>query len=427
MLNKRKKFLFIIYIFVIFISSKYFIDNDEKVVLNKLETSNYVELNPFIIRDGGIGPKDYTWSEAAMQPWCSGGGTKNNPYIISNIKINGQTQERCCIYIVSSTVFFKIKDCEFYNSRHVAYAGIKLSHVSNGKIINTKCFDNTVGIRIEDSDNINIINNHIFDNEYGILMFSTTQVNILSNNASNNHYGSGISVSSGDSYNISNNIVNNNHYGLFLGGSNNILVSKNNVKNNYYGIGIYDTFNSFFITNTILNSYTGIDFMNSQNNLITSCEIDFNSYGGGLYMYESFNNNITFNKLSFNNIGIHLTRCDLNRFEHNTIISNYSQGITLFQSSKNIFFQNFLYEHSIGIYLYTQSNNNTFHANYLANNGECIRLDSTCLNNIFTDNRCVVSIKSKISGFNQIILLTLFGSCSIVIVVIKRRLKIIRF
>ena len=423
---KRIEFLFIIFIFIIVSNLNFsncsLIHNKgihERIIIDKPKASDYLELNPFIIRDGGIGPKDYTWAEAVMEPWCSGGGTENNPYIISNIIINGQTQELCCINIASSTVFFQIKDCIFYNSRHVGYGGIKLTHVLNGEILNNKCFSNTVGIRIEDSDNINITNNNISDNEYGLMMFSTSQVNIISNNASNNYDGSGISVNSGNSYTISSNIVNNNHYGVSVSSSNNILMENNYAKGNYYGVGIYSTFNSVVLHNTILNSYTGIDFMNSDNNFISVCDIQNNSYGGGLHMYESFNNNFTFNKFSYNNPAIQLSSCDSNTFEQNTLISNENAAIALLQSSYNLFIRNTLRDHSTGISLTYQSNNNTFLKNNLFNNRVCIRLDTSCVGNVFIDNVCGYEMPT-IPGFQLLFFVTFFSVLSMIFVIQKR-------
>lgn len=343
-------------------------DFDRDIIPNKLKTSDYLELNPFIIRDGGIGPSDYTWAGAASQPWCSGGGTKNNPYIISNIIINGQTQELSCIRIATSTVFFKIKDCIFYNSRHVGYAGIMLSHVLNGEIVNNKCFSNTVGIRIEDSDNINITNNIITDNEYGIMTFDSSQVDILFNNASNNDYGSGIRASNGDSYNISGNIANNNHYGLSVSNSNNILMENNYAKANYYGVGIYSTFDSALINTTVLNSYTGIDFMHSDNNVINYCDV-YNSDGDVLDMYESSNNNFSFNKFTHNNWGLDLTRCHGNKFEQNEIASNLNYGISLFGGNMNTFVQNEVLNNDQGIYLYSGTQLNRVYRNIFKANG----------------------------------------------------------
>ena len=390
MKNLRKKNLILIILVFIFGFSLLFNTNfnNEIIITNKPKASDYLELNPFIIRDGGIGPKDYTWAEAVMQPWCTGGGTKNNPYVISNIIINGQAQDLCCIYIVSSTVFFKIKDCIFYNSRHVAYGGIKLSHVSNGQILYNKCFNNTVGIRIEDSDNININNNIINDNEYGLMMFSTSQINIISNNASNNHYGSGIRVYNGDSYRIIGNIANNNHYGLSLGGnSNEILMSNNYAKGNYYGIGIYSTFNSALINNTVLNSHTGIDFMDSNNNIVNYCDV-FNSDGDVLYMYESFDNNFSFNKFSHNNWGISMRKCDGNKFEQNEISSNSYHGIRLSGSNKNELVQNeIIFNSDQGIKLISGSQFNNVSGNIISNPGSIgIDIDSGCNNNLFYEN-----------------------------------------
>lgn len=318
-------------------------DISKNFVSDKPKMSNYFELTPFAI------PNDYTWAQAVTQPWCSGAGTENNPYIISNVKIDAQNQNIWCLSIESTSVFFQIKNSIFYNSES---SGIRLTNVQNGELLNNTCY--------------------------------------------------------------------NNHYGICVESSNNILMESNYVKGNYYGIGIYSTDNSKLLDSTILNSYTAIDFMHSDNNIISTCVMRNNSYGGGLSMYESFNNKITFNSFSYNDPAIHLTRCDSNTFDQNTLISNENAAIQFFQSSYNLFTKNTIRGHSTAILLSPQSNENIISENIMIDNNVCIRDNGE--NNVISGNICLTMpiiftlISLVIIFINALISLT-------VVVIVKKRKK----
>ena len=348
---KRINFLLIGFTFIIVMNMTYTVyylasykDASKNIIDNKPNTSDYFELSPFSI------PNDYTWSQAAMQPWCSGAGTEHNPYIISSVKIDAQNQHIRCLSIESTSVFFQIKNSIFRNSES---NGIRLYHVQNGALLNNSCF--------------------------------------------------------------------NNHYGIFVTSSSNILMENNYVEGNYYGVGIYSTDNSELLDTTILHSYTAIDFMHSDNNVISSCVMRNNYYGGGLDMYESFNNEITFNSFSYNDPAIHLTRCDYNTFDQNTLISNENAGIQFFQSSYNIFTKNTIRDHSTAILLSSQSNENTIRENIMIDNNVCIRDSGE--GNVFIGNMCLQTpmIILIIIGIISLVINALISI--FVVVIVKRRKK----
>jgi len=139
-------------------------DISENFVSDKPNTSDYLELTPFNI------PNDYTWAQAAMQPWCSGAGTENNPYIISNVKIDAQNQNIWCVFIESTSVFFQIKNSLFRNSDS---GGIRLYNVQNGELLNNTCYNSHYGILVGSSNNILMENNYVKGNYYGIGIYST--------------------------------------------------------------------------------------------------------------------------------------------------------------------------------------------------------------------------------------------------------------
>ncbi|MFX0083536.1 MAG: NosD domain-containing protein [Candidatus Hodarchaeota archaeon] len=209
---------------------------------NKLEISSYLELSPVFIDGtaGGVGAHNWTWVES--QPWFGGGdGSSLNPYIIENIEINGGGAGNC-FEIISSDVYFVIRNCNFYNSGTEAYnAGLRLSYVRNGLIIDSIFSNNGYnGIYMSDCANNSISGNKMNRNIYfredtsqqlghGIFLIKSNNNTILENTMSNNAY-CGICLKMYSNYNdiLYNEGKNNIDRGLFLEASsyNNIIGNK---------------------------------------------------------------------------------------------------------------------------------------------------------------------------------------------------------
>ena len=66
--------------------------------------------------------ENFTWSEtASVYPWCSGSGTKEDPYIIEKVYIDGQFIGKDYLYysnilIRHSRVHFIIRNCSLHRS-----------------------------------------------------------------------------------------------------------------------------------------------------------------------------------------------------------------------------------------------------------------------------------------------------------------------
>lgn len=183
--------------------------------------SGYWILNPLLIDNTGIG--DYTWLEVANLPWCTGSGTLVDPYIINNIKINGLNQASC-LTIRSSSVYFEIQNCSFYNSGSNLYdGGIKLIATLNGKLISNNCsFNNGNGIVVISCQSIVIAENSINHNERaGIVLIDSSNIDIMDNKETinfNDLYG--IYLFNSHYNDITNNTINNNGIGIYLNQSN---------------------------------------------------------------------------------------------------------------------------------------------------------------------------------------------------------------
>ena len=111
--------------------------------IQNLKSANSWILSPFIIDNSGGG--DYTWAEAALEEWCSGSGTWNDPYLIENVSINGFYISTCLEIRNSFNIPFSVKNCTFYNSGF-SYHGIRLDNARNGKIINSNALNCQYGI-----------------------------------------------------------------------------------------------------------------------------------------------------------------------------------------------------------------------------------------------------------------------------------------
>ena len=84
---------------------------------------------------------DDNWSDTSdNKDWCSGSGTYEDPYVISNCIIDGDNSVTgSCILIQNTNEYFQIINCTLYDSSVIGIrdAGISLDRVENGTI--TKC------------------------------------------------------------------------------------------------------------------------------------------------------------------------------------------------------------------------------------------------------------------------------------------------
>jgi len=208
-----------------------------------LNSSGFWEIAPFII-DGDEsgwdvyqGSDGHNWSWAISQPWCSGLGTWNNPYIIENITINAQYQGSC-IRIVDTFKYYVIRNVTVFNSGYdYSDAGIRLEWTENGEIVNSTISFNWNGIIFNDGvHGITISNNDINSNNKNGIFF---EYNCNYNNISENtifYNINGISIFDSQYNSISDNWIvasyygNQNSYGIYLDHSNYNHIFRNNIE-----------------------------------------------------------------------------------------------------------------------------------------------------------------------------------------------------
>ncbi|MFX1305021.1 MAG: right-handed parallel beta-helix repeat-containing protein, partial [Promethearchaeota archaeon] len=101
----------------------------------KIKENSLIISGPISINDA------QDWIDLKNEGKCVGEGTQIDPYIISNLKINGNGL--ICIAISQvRDVYYKILNCELYNGSY----GIKITYADMGDIIGNNISYNTYGI-----------------------------------------------------------------------------------------------------------------------------------------------------------------------------------------------------------------------------------------------------------------------------------------
>lgn len=326
---------------------------------SKPKISGFWVLNPLLIDDSG--ELGYNWTEVSVQPWCTGNGSWNNPYIIEYVSIiqssNNSYPTHSCLEIKNSNVFFIIRHSSFYNS---SANGIKLNSVLNGALINNTFSSNNYGIRVYNSNNTILSGNSLSSNYLnGIHLEESNKNNISGNNVIYNGFN-GLTLELSNNNKISaNNISYNGDIGICLETSNNNTLSGNIANDNYIGIflgeilmvGWYERYfqgeskNNNVLGNTVNSNHNkGIFIIGTYNNIIGN-NASYNSYFG-IYLSSSNYTTISDNNVSYNgDIGICLDRSDNNVISGNKI--NYNQiGIYLYHSKYNYIVNN-VFNHNL--------------------------------------------------------------------------------
>jgi len=167
----------------------------------------------------------------------NGNGSKENPYIIENLEIDGGGYGYC-IYIGNTSCHFKIINCKLYNASgkyklpYYTKSGLIFYNLTNGSIENTKLFNNGFfGIHLIKSICNNISYNEIFDNEADGIYLQNSEESVLYGNKIYSHKGDGIYLENSIHNNITKNRVSSNFRGIHLSNSYNNSISNNVFKN----------------------------------------------------------------------------------------------------------------------------------------------------------------------------------------------------
>jgi len=287
----------------------------------EIVASSVIVSTPIVIND------DNDWIDLINSGRCTGQGTLNNPYVISNLKIDGVGSE-CILIALVQDVYYKIVNCNLYNGSY----GVRTSYAEMGDIIGNNISYNTVGISTMPYSPFYCRNKVITGN-------------IISHNTEEG-------VDAGYFYDVEisgNEITHNGGYGIYsLWSNERVRITNNNISfNGESGLLLVAYEQSEIQGNTIRQNGRGITLWSSSHNSIT-------------------NNNISFNKGSSNsntkNRAVHfLGGANNNTIENNFIIDNGLQEFYFDDSSNNTICDNTIVESSqLYYYLVGTSSGNVF-------------------------------------------------------------------
>lgn len=340
----------------------------------------------------------------------SGLGTEQNPYLIQGLSIIAASH---LITISNTNAYFVIQDNFLQSTNSPDYIGIQFENVVNGHIKsnvimnvdqgigvflsnNIKIQNNTIsevnaaGIDIFDfSSNIEVVDNNIQNSNDGILLFGSANNNAINNNTISFLSGTGIGIEGNNNQIINNEIYNTDSGGISVLGDNNTIdtnriynigqigISYSGAENSIMGNIIYDSNRGIGVeqvksknqisNNEIFNNIEGIILGNSDNQNISFNKVYQNGIGMGI---AGSSNILTSNELSSNmEAGIRLDFANNNQITENMVINN-GPGIDLFQSSDNLIASNYVEDNNLGIHLDMSSDRNTVTSNFIYRNFE---------------------------------------------------------
>ena len=334
--NKKQNIARVLFLLVLFFIGNYYLGNliNNKVnheinnyTLTKVEilrSSGHWNLSPFVINDAPGSPNDWVWAET--QPWCSGSGTFEDPYLIENVTIDGENSGSC-LTIINSDKYFRIENCTVFNAGTATTdSGIYLISAGNGTLINNNCsFNYRYGIRIYLSDNTTVSGNIANNNSFGI--YTQSSNNTISGNIAINNKFNGILISTSHNNTISGNTANNNSYGISITSNNNI-VSRNTANNNKnHGINLVQSDYNTISGNTVKNNQDhGIRLLSSNSTTISGNIID-NNVNNGIVVTSNCEYNLIY-KNHFINNGIHALDEGISNSWNSSITGNYWDNYT---------------------------------------------------------------------------------------------------
>ncbi len=410
--------------------------NNSRILLRP--QTDYV-VSSIEIDDMATGLNAHNWSWAVAQPWCSGSGTRIDPYIIHSVGIDA-AGKGFGISISNSVQHVILQYCEISNGGLYDEA-VLLHNVSNCKmqhnlfsenvraiIASSYCDNNTIynntlfGITTSTNDwaiyfnsyceNNSMYKNDIQDMHYGIRLNSYCSGNFIENNTISSISGDGIYVS-GSSQNtiISGNTLHNgDNAGIYIQSSlfttifnntissmdtnaifiynmaNHANISENTLSDNlFFGIRLDSCQNATLRANIMSDSGLGL-YANSPTLAYYTHDVDPSNLVDGKYIY-MYNSVSDLTNANFTNAGqIYLVECNNSELSGFTLNEN-DYGMFL-AGCRNISIHDntFLNHYYDGIYCF-----NTIDSNFTKNNCSLnlrigIYLDQHCDFNDLVEN-----------------------------------------
>ena len=273
-IRQSKIYLLVLLVVLLTSISPFFDSNSFQTEINETvapKSSGFWIMGPIHIEAITGSGLAYTWSEAILEPWCSGNGTLLDPYVLENITIDAGGTETALTVENSNGLYFTIRNCTLKNAgtNLMGNSGIKLVSSSNGTIENNYCLNNIkYGVMLQSGSNYNTIqNNYIYNSSHGGIRFDLSNHNNITNNEiilGGAMFSVGIYISSSSSYN---------------------RIFHNNISDYRDGIEIFSSCNNNTISSSFINSITDDGIIinpGANNNSFTMNKI--NNTNGGIRM-----------------------------------------------------------------------------------------------------------------------------------------------
>lgn len=218
-----------------------------------------------------------------------------------------------------------------------------------------------------------------------VVRIEADNVNITGFTIRNGEF-SGIHVSNSRGNNVSCNILRDNYNGIYLKNSSDNIFEGNYISSSEYkceyGLHIIGSWRNFISDNNISANGNGIHLVNSNNSVIFSNEISSNNLNG-IFLSDSYYNNVTVNMICFNEgKGIRLRESQNNVVSDNKI-SNNTYGLDFYSANNNTLFNNNVSHNEYGIWLFNSGNNSFSRVNASFNSEHGSILINSC-GNVFS-------------------------------------------
>jgi len=369
-------------------------------------------------------------------PVIDGEGSWSKPYTIENMSIDATTSPTGSGILIedSKDVYFKIKNCTISNwGLTNEDGGIKLLNSSNGiienntcssssysgivlmgNIANTKSSNNNtiIGNTVNNNGNRGIFleyycaNNTIVDNDingntaYGIDLWQFCSNNLITNNDISGN-GRGINVQELSNMNtMEYNRLEKNGFGIYLidNCDDNDLINNTIFDSTANGIYLVTNYELNLIVRNYLvtNGWNGIELDSCDYNTLADNIINTNGENGIELAQLCDFNNIKNNTLRSNGDAypeggiIAWNNCHNNNFTLNVIESNWYIGIHIGLSDGNLFNNNTIKNHEVGLRFYSSCDSNVIVKNSISQcsgaNPVGLVIEFNCVDNIIQNN-----------------------------------------
>ncbi|MFW9919250.1 MAG: NosD domain-containing protein [Candidatus Thorarchaeota archaeon] len=394
---------------------------------------------------------DVEFNTTAFANGWSGNGTEINPYIIEYQVIDKAFGQGPCINISDTRAYFIIRYCDLrYATYYLNGAGVYLTNVTNGQIVQNTIFYNEYGIYMSSCQDIVVFNNSMSSiDRAGLSLFSSSSLtienntmdagiefwwshsNILVNNTLavdgfdfvgyytgdftqsfvddntvsgkpiifwQHQIGGTVPTDAGQvillncsEYTVRDQIIDSSKNGIDIIRCTEITVTNNTLTGCYRGIRLcYSQSIEVFENNCTANSRWGIYLDSTSDSEIqyNLCQNHFSSgLGVGIYATTSENITISENNCTTNDVGIETYSNTQKCKIFDNICNENSRGISMQMSRLNEVFENeVVWNTQYGVVIYSPSDDNMIMNNNLSENPRGVYLSNCPQNHIINNS-----------------------------------------